>query len=392
MNVLRSIKTQCFRYTLLGGMLVSCKTAYNPPDVANPGSYLVVEGTINTGSTDSTIFKLSHTVKLSTSTTTAMETGARMSIEDQAGTTYGLTEISAGVYAAPALNLPATGTYRLDIVRSNGSTYRSDYVQAKSAPPVDSVNYQPRPDGLHVFVNTHDGSNQTRYYRWDYSETYEFTSFYYSGFYYDGQSVIQRPPNLDIYTCFKSGRSTGIAVNSTAQLSKDVVSHQEVNYLPASSQKITDIYSIVINQYALTPAAFEFWQSLKRNTEQLGSIFDAQPSQLAGNIHNLSNMAEPVIGYVSAGTISKSKRVYFLRSSLGTNYWIPDNPNDCNLDGFVTGDFKTNFSYPNPLYIPLYVDVRPVEGVLTKGYVSVPPVCADCTLTGPKIKPSFWAY
>ena len=46
--------------------------------------------------------------------------------------------------------------------------------------------------------------------------------------------------------------------------------------------------------YALTRDQFNYWANLKKTTEYLGTIFDAQPSQLNNNIHCLSNPSEPV--------------------------------------------------------------------------------------------------
>ncbi len=51
-------------YLLLFALLC-CKKPYDPPAIKSNGSYLVVEGVINSGA-DSTTIKLSRTVGLST--------------------------------------------------------------------------------------------------------------------------------------------------------------------------------------------------------------------------------------------------------------------------------------------------------------------------------------
>jgi len=72
------------------------------------------------------------------------------------------------------------------------------------------------------------------------------------------------------------------------------------------------MYSIEVTQYALTPEAFTYWELLKKNTEQLGSIFDASPSSSLTNIAAI-NSKDLVIGYVSVSTTTKKE--YSLRAA-----------------------------------------------------------------------------
>jgi hypothetical protein len=72
---------------------------------------------------------------------------------------------------------------------------------------------------------------------------------------------------------------------------------------------------MLLKQYGLSSDAYTFWSQMKKNTEELGSIFDAQPSQINGNIHCTTNPVEPVFGYVSITNI-QTKRIYINRTSL----------------------------------------------------------------------------
>ena len=389
---------------LLTGFLWGCKATYAPPEVSSPGSYLVVEGTINTGSTDSTIFTLSHTIALSGSTITATEVGAQVSVQDASGKIYTLNEISKGVYGAAPLGLPAAGSYRLVIKRSNGSIYQSDFIQAKTAPPIDDITFQPAVNGLHVFLNAHDAANSSRYYRWSYAETWQFHSAFQSAYIAVGDTILKRTDPQIVYTCFSNDASTTILLNSTTKLAQDVVSQQPITTVDPTGDKLNYIYSIQIKQYALTEDAFNFWQNLKRNTEQLGSIFDAQPSQLAGNIHNTANAAEPVIGYVSAGTVT-TKRAFFKRSDADVQIslkWVNTLDVSCQIynelykyyqptdPGGPPENQVADYLYPH-LVTPIAQIINMSTGEVL-GYTAGENNCVDCTTRGTTVKPSFWPY
>jgi hypothetical protein len=379
---------------LLAGVY-SCKSNYTPPDISAPNSYLVVEGTIVTGNTDSTLITLSHTVNLSGKTSTAIEEGAVVSVQDEAGHSYTLTYKGKGIYGAPALNLPAADKYRLTIKRANGSSYTSDYVQAKSAPAIDSVTYQALDDGLHVYVNTHDNTNGTRYYRWAYQEDWEFHSYYFSTYIADDKinNVRIRVPGEYVNACFQHQNSSIINLTSTAKLTQDVVSQQPITFVAGTSEKVNYIYSILVKQYALTDEAYLFWENMKKNTEQLGSIFDAQPTQLTGNIHNTADAREPVIGYISAGAVS-SKRLYVKRFDI-TRRWVTEGNEACAIDSLLLKDkFGTDqvaAQLLSHLETPLE-SIQPPGKPFPIGYTGSSHRCADCTTRGTIVKPSFWAY
>jgi hypothetical protein len=57
---------------------------------------------------------------------------------------------------------------------------------------------------------------------------------------------------------------------------------------------------------------------MKKNTEGTGSVFDAQPSELVGNIHCTTNATEPVIGYIDICTVQESRT--FIKNSQVPNW------------------------------------------------------------------------
>jgi hypothetical protein len=369
----------------------SCQKPYLPPVVAANSNYLVVEGVINIAH-DSTTIKLSRTVNIGGKVSANPELYATVTVESDQNDVYPVKEIGNGNYGSPAMNLNTTSRYHLHIVTSEGKIYLSDFEAAKPTPPIDSIGFTVQGNGIQLYTNTHDPKNNTRYYRWDYTETWNFHAKYETIYITDGKKLNNRTADQQIYTCFGNNISSTIVLGSSAKLSKDQIYQQPLIQIASTSEKLETKYSILVKQYALTSEAYNFWQNLKKNTEQLGSIFDAQPSELQGNIHCTSNPAEPVIGYISVTNIQQ-KRI-FIRNDQLPSTWFPVYPYQCDLDSLLIT--RSPFQHDVAIYlIPLGSTEFAISPISTKfgdilGYLATDADCADCTIRGTTKQPIFW--
>ncbi|HTI60576.1 DUF4249 domain-containing protein, partial [Mucilaginibacter sp.] len=302
-----------------------------------------------------------------------------------------------GYYKAGPLGLSASNKYRLRITTAAGTTYQSDLVEARNSPPIDSVYYRVQNNGIEIYADTHDPTNSTKYYRWEYESTYQYHSAFNSFLRLvtsPQDTLLPRILPDQIYICYRGSKATTILLNSSAKLTQDVIAQNPIAFISSSSDELQDRYSILVKQYALTPEAFNYYQQLKKNTEQLGSIFDAQPSELPGNIHCLTNPAEPVLGYITAGS-SAQERIYINNKDLPA--WITNSPyTGCKMDtdlfvrpqgSQIINEVKEN------IYTGAHLGVFTIEPPGSNhilGYGASTPECVDCTLRGTNIRPSFW--
>ncbi|MBS1529711.1 MAG: DUF4249 domain-containing protein [Bacteroidetes bacterium] len=381
--------------------VISCKRIYQPPAITASNNFLVVEGTIS-GGPDSTFIRLSRTVRIFSKLTSKPELNAIVTIEDDQNLVFPLTETGNGNYGYTGLNLDHTHKYRLRIKTSNGEQYLSDLVQAVDSPPIDSVSYDVNCSptagpGLNVYVSTHDQTSNTRYYRWDYQETWIFHSFFPSYYYSDGDTVRYRNQYTQNVThCWASDTSSTIILASTTNLSKSVILNNPITFVSSTSEKVETQYSILVRQYELTPEAYDYYSAIKKNTEQIGSIFDAQPSTIQGNIHCISDPSKPALGYITAGNPT-SQRIFIANYTLpawAATYPYPDchiEPKCCyyNFSGVDQVDFYINYKKSG---IPHWL--VPIDKINALGdpigFYASSQECVDCTIRGTNKMPPFW--
>ena len=295
----------------------SCIEPFSPPEVNNGESFLVIDGFLNVGG-DTSRIKLSNTQNTNDDAQPVYEGNAVIMAESERGETFNFEEQPGGNYFLPPVNLDADTKYRLYIRRINGSEYRSEYVVVTKTPPIDSLTYKldKNREAMVVYVNTHDATNNTRFYRWRFEETYEYKTAFYSGLDRDYQTKTVISRKEDISRCWRTLESKDIKLGSTIKLSQDIIKDLPINIIYIGTNKLLHKYSIMVRQYALSREAFEYWTDLAKTTQGTGSLFDPQPSQVTGNIRNIKDAKELVFGYFSAST-EETQRI-FIAPALGT--------------------------------------------------------------------------
>jgi hypothetical protein len=346
----------------------------------------VVDGYIS--GNGATQYSLTRTIPLPGDSTIPAVTGAQVQVEGSDNSVSPLTEEGNGQYGIAALTLSTAVRYRLRISIPGGETYLSDFVPYKPTPPIDSVNWVQSADGVTIYVNTHDPTNSTRYYQWKFDQTFEYHSAEASEFIYvpATNSIVQRTAAQMIFYCWKDVPPTNIVLGTSAKLAQDLIYEYPLVNIPANSEALSDEYSILVTQYALSDSGYDFLSLMAQNTQSLGSIFDVQPSQLTGNIHSLSNPNESVIGFIQAGTVQQ-QRIFI--SNLQLRNWVYYNecPGPDIIVPPIPDSLKVYFGGRG--YIPLLENFGPRTPLF--GWYANEAGCVDCTEQGGTTqKPDYW--
>ena len=375
----KCMQSKCLILFLTFLFLNSCITQFTP-QTNEDKQLLVVEGLITDQPVVNTI-KLSKSIPLGTKSTANPLSGCIVSISDDLGNTYQLSETDSGNYVTdPALFKGEIGRkYSLHIktnTLNHNYNYESLPVEMKPVPPIDSVYYERKvimetegittQEGCQVYLNTHDPANVCKFFRWEYTETWE----------------IHIPYDVQNRVCWISNNSSVINIKNTSVLEQDKIERFPLLYISNKTDRLKVKYSILVNQYSLTENEYLYWEKLQNLSEQVGSLYDLIPSDISSNVYCIDNTNEKVLGYFSVSANS-SKRIFIKDHFAGIYTQYTD-------DNCVTSSFSGdgNIPYLNETVWVIETTTVP-PGILIRVLTNIKG-CADCTVRGSNIVPDFW--
>jgi hypothetical protein len=356
-------------------ILYSCVVQF-VPEQGEDQDLLVVEGLITNQPGPNTI-KLSKSMPLGLKSAAKPLLGCTVTISDDLGNYYNLNETSAGTYVTnPADFQGVVGKWYTLHINTNTSNNKSHYesfpVKMVAVPQIDSIYYEKitikesdgynqAQEGCQIYLNTADPSNQCKFYRWEYSETWKF----------------ELPYQVPNKKCWVSNNSDVINIKNTSVLDEDRINRYPLNYISNASDRLSETYSILVNQYSLDEDEYIYWEKLQNISEETGGLYDIIPSTIPSNVYSLDDPNEKVLGYFSVSA-SSSKRIFINEHFSGLIYQY----NDCISDTIHPGD-----PYPG--------SNRPWWVIVSSSYppfscITFIKSCADCTVRGTNIEPDFW--
>ncbi len=384
-------------FMLLAFVFNSCTETY--PLLTNTFEEdLVVEATI-TNELKTQEIKISKTSKFENTTTTA-ETGAVVYITDNASNRYNFAEQSGTYISESEFQAVPGREYRLNIKTSNGKSYQSTVETMSPINPINDLNIAVETKdtitGVSIKVNSYDPKNSSKYYRFEYEETYKIITPHWS---FNTAVVIPAknaesnpqinliPNSLNTRICYGSKKSTDIILTTTAELAEDRLNFP-IRFISNKNYIISYRYSILVRQYIENLAAYSFYETLNKMSGSESVLSPKQPGFLNGNLKSVSNPNEKVIGFFDVASVS-SKRVYFNYLDLFPGQAIPPYYIKCPVES-VLFCFGLPLCNGNALATALEnhsMTYSHQDGIT---YYIYPAPCGDCTTFASNIKPLFW--
>jgi hypothetical protein len=365
--------------------LLGCRTPYEPEVPATELRVLVVEGYLDTEGLKSEL-KLSRTAPLGASSAFIPELRAKVVLKSTSGQVFPLTETGTGTYIFER-NIDEKQTYLLEIELSSGERYVSESLQPIVTPEIIDAGFKKDEEGVEVFVSTQGNANADDFL-WTFDETWIYRPRIRTAYIYvpELKNVRDRKDSEQTSLCFKTQPSPGILLETSSRFKDQVVFQKTITEIPTGDERIMERYSILVSQKGLASKDVPFWEILKKNTEDIGSIFSPLPSLIGGNIKSLDAAKNPVIGQVSLGVI-RQKRIYINQVQVSPWNYLDPKFNDCAIgeEAVLAKDYQAIFG--NGAVVP----TRPLMvGTTIIGYYPSSRRCTDCSLYASKLKPTFW--
>lgn len=368
---------------LIIGILQSCRDPFEPDLSPQSVDFLVVEGYIEV-SGESQI-SLGRTSPINSNTAPILEEGARVFLSDNLNL-WDFEEKGNGQYTLNG-NFDPTKEYTLSIWLKNGKQYTSDPMIPIISPEIEELAFVQDNDGVEIYIST-KGEQEKQYFMWSYEEHWIFNSGVRSFLIYEEGSIRIRNEDERVDRCWKDNINPKIVLQDAARFEDNRILQRELIRIPPRSEKLTNRYSVLVKQRAIDQDAFNFWEILRKNSDDIGGIFSPLPSLITGNIQNTEDSSEKVIGFISMGK-SSNKRLYINASEVFPwPVFIPEYEY-CQIlqDTIPPTATAIRDAFNNGVVVPA-IDIW--DGIFLIGYRGADYRCVDCTLRGTNVRPEFW--
>ncbi|OFY62551.1 MAG: hypothetical protein A2V64_08510 [Bacteroidetes bacterium RBG_13_43_22] len=353
-------------------LLVSACISNFVPETGEDNDILVVEGLI-TDQSRTTVIKISKSYPLGRPMIPRPVRGCHVTITDENHISYDLKETSDGTYTIDSAEFQGHigGIYTLRIY-SGSRTYVSSPVKMLPVPPVDTLFFEKETiveenewgipeEGCRIYLSTYDRVNECLFYRWDFTETWEFNLPY------------PVPNNR----CWITRQSDKIYIKNTSVYNQAKVTNFPLIFISNATDRLNIKYSILVNQYSVNEKEYNYWEKLQNVSENVGGLYDVSPMTITSNIHCPNRPEEIVLGYFSVSAVSQKRlfikesfsglpSLYRYNRCFGDTIWGNDTIPGLNIYTWIIED-----------YITYKITTREKE-------------CADCTTRGSTTKPYFW--
>lgn len=259
---------------------------------------------------------------------------AEVRLSDDVGNTYTYQQVlpadKPSYYELRNVKGETGRTYTLEIRLPNGEQFRSRPQVMPDPIALDTAEVH----GEWIYNTTANGSvvrapfavvyartaapdpTKDRYLHWESEATYVFSE------------VVPKTYELfpHSFQCFINNRINDQVV-AIADLSK--YTPGSVVYESVGKRKIDQAFeqriAFSVYQRAISREAYEYWDKVNKLLNATGTIFDAPPAAIAGNVENLTNPDVPALGFFEIGA-ADTVRVFTGNGQLGSDFQVQNSP------------------------------------------------------------------
>ncbi|HSP40691.1 MAG TPA: DUF4249 domain-containing protein [Gillisia sp.] len=286
--------------------------------------------------------------------------------------------------------------YILEILTENGDFYQSIPTASPSGNQIDNlyakrIEYEGE-DGVAIFLDNSGPSETSRFYKYEYEETYKIVSRLSANvdlIVENGELILICEKPREETVCYNTVDSDNIILTNSGSYSQNMVEGLMLRFIGRQDPVLSHRYSMMVKQYALTREAYTFFSTLKELSASESIFSQNQPGFINGNIFSPDNPEKKIIGYFNVASVSTKRMFFNFLDFYGPNELRADFSSDCT-------PFTPNLLLPD-IRGDLIEQLKSGWVKLATGscdepipYAFVTANCIDCNYWGSNIVPDFW--
>lgn len=270
--------------------------------------------------------------------------GAEVIIADNLGNRAYLEHIGRGEYRLLSSSLKAVvgREYTLHVLLPNGKQYISAPEKILPVAPIADLSYvykvatkvvvngsgdrvEMKSAAFEINLSAEDPAEIGNYYRWESRGTFEYFT---------------RPPEGSPWPSqcwYHTGR-----IDSKVTVQDDGLfngKHFKKAVVSVPFDRPTK-YKVEVRQFSVTRQAYNYWRLFEDQQTSVGSMFDPPPAKIRGNMRNVDDPQEEVIGFFGASDVKE--RYIVINRTLhapkpGPAAYIPEGGSESNCLVFIPG-------------------------------------------------------
>lgn len=249
--------------------------------------------------------------------------GAQVTLRNEQGREEAFQEQEGGVYRTAGQVQGQPGeTYDVEIVLTDGTTYRSQPETMPTAIGKDSAYYEVVKEEVvsesgvlfedrvvKAYTDTQLPANApSLYLKWDVETVYSVTT------------IFRSPLGTEIVFCYfyNYPNAQEILLFNRRELSEGNMLERQLVATRDIDFSFLERHYFNVIQSSLTAGAYEYWRQVGQLSNRTGSVFDTPPGLVKGNIYNVEDAEEQVLGYFEA-TLMDTARFFLNRTDIKFN-------------------------------------------------------------------------
>jgi hypothetical protein len=275
----------------------------------------------------------------------------------------------------------------LYVITPDQHEYRSSYDTILPCPGLDTLYYEltyretkdPEKNlpGIQFYLDMSGRPSDSRNLLWQVEETWEYWAALFGNRIRleDGRMLEYRSNPL--FKCWKHYPLNQFYIATTRNLASNEMRRVALNFISNETDRLSVTYSLLIRQQSLTSTAYDYFRRMDEQAVGSGGLYDTQPSTVTGNLYNVYDPDEVVLGFFHASQV-REKRIFVQNNDF---FEFPIPHISCEYEPIWTMWEWPAIEYPVYIY---------AEGPFLPSWTALP-YCFNCMLSGgDTIRPLYW--